>query len=94
MPIDGPPIAPPAIYLEMRQTRTIEEQILSGPQVARLCMDWSVTYKFAPPPPGEQFLGCSLRWPDRCKVVRIDREDVRVHELAHCAGWAPDHPPR
>jgi hypothetical protein len=72
----------------------IEEQIMPGPQVARLCMEWSVTYKFPPPPPGEVFLGCMLRWPDRCKVVRIDREDVRIHETAHCAGWAADHPTR
>jgi len=94
MPIDGPVQTPPAIYAQMKSARVISEQIAPVEVVAKTCLEWSATYHFAPPPPGERFLGCMLRWPDRCKVLRIDREDVRRHELAHCNGWAPDHPMR
>ena len=89
--IDGPVQLPPAIYQQMK-AREIEEEIAPVEIVAKQCLEWSVRYHFAPPPPGQRFLGCMLQWPDRCKVLRIDREDVRVHELAHCAGWPADHP--
>ena len=90
--IDGPVQMPPAIYLAVKPERTISEEIAPVELVAKQCLEWSVTYKFAPPPPGSRFLGCALLWPDRCKVLRIDREDVRLHERAHCAGWPADHP--
>jgi hypothetical protein len=92
--IDGPVAMPPAIYLAVKQERAIIEEIAPVEVVAKQCLEWSVKYHFAPPPAGQRFLGCMLQWQDRCKVLRIDREDVRVHELAHCAGWPADHPSR
>ncbi len=93
MPLDGPVQLPPAIYMQMKQERKIEEEIAPVELVAKTCLEWSVRYKFAPPPPGQRFLGCALMWADgRCKVLRIDRDDVRLHEAAHCAGWPADHP--
>ena len=71
----------------------VVEEVRPVEDVARTCLEWSVKYKFAAPPAGQRFLGCMLLWTDgRCKVLRIDREDVRQHELAHCAGWPADHP--
>lgn len=92
MPIDMPPVMqPPAIYREAKQWRRVTETILSLEEVASICADRSVKYHF-PGDPTKPFLGCSLMWPDRCEVVRIDRADVKIHELAHCAGWPADHP--
>jgi hypothetical protein len=99
MPVDvpmiqapgAPVIQPPAIYREAKQWRKVSEQILPAADVDRICVERSVTYRFARDP-GKPFLGCSLMWPDRCEVVRIDRNDVKIHEMAHCAGWPPDHP--
>jgi hypothetical protein len=95
MSFDPPVIQPPAIYRTMSPSREISEKVYPVTEsgvVARICLEWSATYHFAPPEIGKQFVGCSLRWPTLCKVVRIDREDVRVHERAHCAGWPADHP--
>lgn len=91
MPLDLPVIQPPAIYLAA-PTRVVTETILPAPDVARICLERSVAHRFAAPPPGKQFLGCSVMFLKRCDVVRIDREDVRVHELGHCSGWPADHP--
>jgi hypothetical protein len=96
MPIDiAPPVmTPPAIYRDVKQFRRIEDRIMPADDVARICWERAIKYHFSLPAVGHVFLGCSLWWPDRCEIVRINRNDVRDHELAHCAGWGADHPMR
>ena len=42
-------------------------------------------------PQGLTCVGCYRRL-DTLWIIRLDSEALRVHELAHCAGWPSDHP--
>jgi hypothetical protein len=93
MPLDVPVIQPPAIYRSAPLRGRVMERVLPAPDVARLCNEQATAHGAAIPAAGKQFLGCSVLSGGTCIVIRIDREDVRVHEVeGHCRGWPADHP--
>ena len=93
MTLDLPVIQPPAMYRTMPALGKVMERVLPADQVARICNEQATLHSVMLPVAGKQFLGCSVLGGGLCVVVRIDREDVRVHEVeGHCRGWPGDHP--
>lgn len=66
-------------------TVPVIERVLPAAEVDRFCRPY---FKEAQ---GRSIEGCSASKDGKCFVVRIDREDVRRHELGHCNGWPREH---
>jgi hypothetical protein len=90
MPIGVPTVVPPAIY-QKAPAKPVMEEVLSPSEVNRRCHE--LTARYDPSLGwGKTLTGCSMTWPDKCVVIRVNSERVRIHEWAHCNGWPKDHP--
>ena len=84
---EPPPVMPPPEYLHPSSVPMIEH-VMSAEQVDRYCRE------IMPTPVDYHYRGCLQRMHGGrvCLVYRIDSDDVRQHQLAHCNGWPADHP--
>jgi hypothetical protein len=91
MPVDQPVLEPPAEFVR-RPDKVIIETVMSAADVQAECVARVAVTGQAGRFVGRVFLGCSQIVGTYCVVIRQDDERLRVHELAHCNGWAGDHP--
>jgi hypothetical protein len=89
--VDVPSLTPPAIYRNVQPAVPVVDEVVSFAEADRRCRELMAA-RDPKSVVGMYFHGCALSYRDKCWIIRIDVERVRLHELAHCAGWPPDHP--
>jgi hypothetical protein len=85
-----PMLMPPAQYDHTPQIPVIE-RVVPWNELQRFCRGYIEANKVRTTT-GYGLWGCSGVVNGKCYLFRIDNPDVRRHELAHCNGWAKDHP--